>query len=222
MHEYCGRITDKLENWKTIKKLFKENEFIIYGACFEKGKRNENPHYHLLFRHPKKDSYLRKNFFSKHYPNQKYSIKYLDLDKLPEMQRYMSKKENGCDQILLANWNTEKAYNEYWEENDKLLKSCNTITDKLLYHYQNKFKNHISHQDPLYKQIQNEHWVTTGTELNLQDIDIYRSCMEYFRDNSKLIPLDHDMKKYIRTINMRLCKTDEYLNHCILQFFKNY
>lgn len=219
MHQYCGRITDTKENWKTIQKLFKDNNLILIGACYETGKRKENPHYHLLFNHTKKDSYLRKNFFSKHYPK-KYSIKYLETDKLKDMQQYMSKKEHSGDTILLANWDTAEANKQYWIQNDKLANNCKTITDKLLYHYQYKFKNYLTEQDDLFKDIQNNQY--TGTIINKQDIDIYRSCMEYFRDNSKLIPLDYDMKKYIRTINMRLCPNDKYLNSLTLDFFKNY
>ena len=217
MHQYCGRITDTLDNWDNIQKLFKDFKISITGACYETGKRKENPHYHLLFSHSNKDSYLRKNFFSKHFPK-KYSIKYLDENKLTDMQQYMSKTEHSGDQILLANWDTTKANKQYWIQNDKLLNKCNTITDKLLYHFQHKYVSKLT--DDFYHKIQSEQY--TGTIVKKQDIDLYYSCVEYFRDNGKLVPLDHDMKKYIRTLNLRLCPDDKYLDQIVFDFFKNY
>lgn len=225
LHEYCGRITAPLDDWDKIKKLFKDYKdksglaapIILTGACFEKGKLNENPHYHLLFKAQFKDSYLRKNFFSVHFPK-KYSIKYLEIDKLPEMQRYMSKKEFSGDQILLANWDTTKANKEYWIQNDKLQRSCKTITDKLVYYYQHKFKNFIT--DAEYAEINSEKY--HGSHISRQDIDIWTSCNEYFSTNGKLIPLDYDMKKYIRTINMKLCPDDSYMKQLRKDFFRDF
>lgn len=214
MHKYCGRITANLEQWNDIKKLFFDYNICITGACFEKGKRNENPHFHLLFEHKNKDSYLRKNFFSKHYPK-KYSIKYLDPDKLPDMQRYMSKKEFSGDQILLANWDTTKANAQYWEQNDKLLKKQNTITDKLLYHYQYKYKPVSDYRvEKIIKKC-------SYNPPEPEDIQLYYSNIEYFRTNSKLIPLDHDMRKYIRTLRCMMSQNDDYIDDLALNYFRN-
>lgn len=216
MHEYLCRITAPLDDYKEIQKNLVKFKCTLTRAVFEKGKHNENPHFHLTFTNKYKDSYLRKNLFSKTYKS-KYSLKYFDSDQTVQTERYFSKLEHNGDKVLLANWDVKLRNKEYWEVNDKMTSGSMSITDKLLHHYKNKFK---PLTDDRIKQIQNS--LNTIEIIDPIHIQIWYSNIEYFRTNKKLIPLNYDMTKYIKTIRLHLEDNDDYLDFLCQDFFKQF
>jgi len=228
MNQYLIRFDQTLENYSLLKSQLSKYHCTLNAAVFELGKRGDNPHYHVLISCKYKDSYLRKNFLSIDYPK-KYSLKEYNKDLKIRTQQYFSKLENNGDKLLLSDWDIKKANEAYWKENDKLKSKCNTISDKLLYHYQTKF---TPPSDQMITEILDKinmyrHETNTFDQcISHEELLIYYSNLEYFRTNSKLIPLDYDMKKYIRTVQLKLrtnmSEIYDYYNDLAMPFFQNF
>lgn len=227
-NQYLIRIDSTRKQYSEVKANLGKYDCKLKAACFETGKSGDNPHYHVLVDSKYKDSYLRKNFLSQVYPKS-YSLKEYNPYLEKRTQQYFSKKENARDEVLLADWNVKEAHEAYWKENEQLKSKCNTISDKLVHFYKNKFQPPSDEEMQEQLDIINKYRHETQSfdeRITKEELSIYYSNLEYFRINSKLIPLDYDMKKYIRTVQLKLQFSVEqiyaYYNTIAMPFFQQY